>query len=91
MTATPTVVVGYQTHVFDRYKWDEGKQVTLGPVTIKDEQMAETHRAGVAREFDMYGSSEPRQYEGAVSPPGQVPDLPQPLDNRDGTRTDPGR
>lgn len=87
----PTVVVDYQTHVFDRYNWDEGKQVTIGPVTITDEQMAEMHRAGVAQEFNMYGSSEPRRYEGTVPPPGQVPDLPQPPESRDGTRTGPRR
>src|SRR5690606_993906 len=95
----PNVVVDYQTHVFDRYNWDAGKQVTIGPVTIKDEEMAEMHRAGVAQEFNMYGSSEPRHYEGAVPTPGHapglpqpsdnVPDLPQPPDSRDGTRTDP--
>lgn len=40
----------------DRYNWDKGKLVTIGPVTIHDEDMAEFHRQGLAKEFFMYGS-----------------------------------
>lgn len=87
----PRIEMDYKTHVFDRYNWDGGKQTEIGPVTITDESMAEMHRAGVAQEFDMSGSTDARHYAGPVSPPGQHPELPAPPDNRDGTRTDPGR
>jgi len=89
----PRIAMDYQVHVFDRYNWDvkEKKNVEIGPITITDEFMAAMHRAGVAQEFNMSGSTKAKHYTGAVPPPGQQPELPQPPDNRDGTRTDPGR
>ena len=81
----------YETHVFDRYNWDHGKATEFGPVTIPDDQMAEMHRAGVAQEYDITGSTDPKHFDGAVPRSDQQPDLPKPPDNRDGTRTDPGR
>jgi len=77
--------------VFDRYNWDGGKKVNIGPITITDESMAEMHRAGVAQEFNMSGSTGTKHYADTVPTPGQQSALPQPPDNRDGTRTDPGR
>lgn len=87
----PRIEMDYKTHVFDRYNWDGGKETDIGPVTISDDSMAEMHRAGVAQEFNMSGSTEAKHYAGTVPPPGQRPELPAPPDNRDGTRTDPGR
>jgi hypothetical protein len=87
----PRVEMDYKTHVFDRYNWDGGKQVEIGPFTITDEQMAELHRAGVAQEYNMSGSTDAKHYAGTVPPAGQQPDLPKPPDNRDGKRSDPGR
>ncbi|MGQ0774735.1 MAG: putative alpha/beta hydrolase [Pseudonocardiales bacterium] len=91
----PQVDVDYKVHVWDRYNWDEGKNVKIGPITIHDEELAEMHRAGVAREYDMVGSSDMYHYEGPPPPaqasPGQAPSLPQAPDNRDGGRGDPGR
>ncbi|SHH00844.1 hypothetical protein SAMN05444320_11852 [Streptoalloteichus hindustanus] len=86
----PRVEMDYQVHVFDRYNWDGGKSTDIGPVTITDQSMADMHRAGVAQEFDVSGSSEPRHYAGRVPPPGEKPDLPQPPPDRD-DRTDPTR
>ena len=40
----------------DRYNWDKGKQVTILGITVTDECMGRLHRAGVAKEFDMFGS-----------------------------------
>jgi hypothetical protein len=85
------VEMDYKTHVFDRYNWDGGKQTQIGPFTITDDEMAEMHRAGVAQEFNMSGSSDTKHYTGVVPLSGQQPDLPEPPDNRDGTRTDPTR
>lgn len=59
----PTAQVEYQHHVYDRYNWDEGKSTNIGPVTIEDRQMAELHRAGLAQEYDIVGSSKPLQYQ----------------------------
>ncbi|MBD7918514.1 hypothetical protein H9657_09520 [Cellulomonas sp. Sa3CUA2] len=41
----------------DRYNWDGGKGVTIGPLDVTDEQLAELHRAGVAQEFTATGES----------------------------------
>ncbi len=49
--------VHYQVHVYDRYNWDGGKSTQIGPVTITDEQMGDLQRAGLAREFDVQGST----------------------------------
>lgn len=87
----PRVEMQYRTHVFDRYNWDGGKSTDIGPITITDEKMAELHRAGVAQEYDIRGSTDIKHYNGNVPPPGHQPDLPKPPDNRDGSRTDPGR
>lgn len=87
----PRVEMEYKTHVFDRYNWDGGKSTEIGPVTITDEKMAEMHRAGVAQEYNISGSTDTKHYNGTVPPAGQQPDLPKPPDNRDGDRSDPGR
>jgi hypothetical protein len=87
----PRIEMDYQTHVFDRYNWDGGKSTEIGPVTITDDQMAEMHRAGVAQEYDISGSTDTKHYTGAVPPTGGQPDLPDPPDERGGERSDPGR
>lgn len=87
----PRVEMEYRTHVFDRYNWDGGKSTDIGPITITDDQMAEMHRAGVAQEYDISGSTGTKHYDGTVPPLGQQPDLPPPPDDRDGDRSDPGR
>ncbi len=64
----PRIEMDYKTHVFDRYNWDGGKEAEIGPVTITDDSMAEMHRAGVAQEFNMSGSTDTRHYAGMVPP-----------------------
>lgn len=86
----PQVSVDYEVHVWDRYNWDGGKSTQIGPFTVTDETLAEMHRAGGAREFDVVGSTETLHYEGNVPAPGAGPLLPPP-DDRAGTRGDPGR
>lgn len=51
------VRIDSQLHVFDRYNWDGGKAVTIGPVTITDDQMGRLHEVGLAREFEVRGTS----------------------------------
>ncbi|MEV8065460.1 hypothetical protein AB0P32_04815 [Streptomyces sp. NPDC085995] len=85
----PKIGVDYQANVWDRYNWDEGKGVTVGPLDIPDGQMAKLHRTGLAQEFDMAGSSDARHYDLGTSQPNGDP-LPGPDDSRDG-RVNPGR
>ena len=46
----------FEYKFYDRYNWDAGKQVTIGPVTITDQFMGEFHRQGIAQEFTCVGS-----------------------------------
>ncbi|MFF5860469.1 hypothetical protein ACFY8B_33510 [Streptomyces sp. NPDC012751] len=85
----PKISVDYQANVWDRYNWDEGKGVNVGPMKIPDGQMAKLHRVGLAQEYDMAGSSGTHHYDLGSSQPNQSP-LPGPDESRDG-RTDPGR
>lgn len=88
----PTAHVEYRMHVLDYYNWDKGKSVTIGGVTVTDEQLQELHRAGLAREFTIEGIS------GTVAldvPLDQLGTAPAPAvpdgDDREGDRDDPGR
>jgi hypothetical protein len=59
----PRLVVRYQVHVFDYYNWNAGQGVGIGDGWIKDDDNARLHRAGLAREFEVSGSSSVREYE----------------------------
>lgn len=94
----PTVTVEYQLHIVDRYNWDTGKAVNIGPFTISDEELGELHRKGLAQEFEVRGTSDvvtvevPLDPDAPPPPEGGVP-LPgnEGRDEREGERTDPGR
>lgn len=47
----------YRVHVADRYNWDGDKSTRVGPFDVKDSQLQELHRAGLAQEYDMSGES----------------------------------
>jgi len=51
------VEIRSQLNIFDRYNWDAGKSVTIGPITVTDEQMGRLHDVGLAREFEVRGTS----------------------------------
>ncbi|GAA3796161.1 hypothetical protein ACFS5L_32980 [Streptomyces phyllanthi] len=85
----PKIGIDYQANVWDRYNWDEGKGVNVGPLDIPDGEMAKLHRVGLAQEFDMAGSSSVKHYDLGSSEPNDDP-LPGPDDSRDG-RVNPGR
>lgn len=87
----PRIEVDYQTHVVDKYNWDGTKSTEIAGRTVTDAELAELHRAGVAQEFTMQGSSQPRHFDGVVPPPRQQLHLPPAPDSRDGTRSDPTR
>ncbi|MDX2938167.1 hypothetical protein [Streptomyces ipomoeae] len=85
----PRISIDYQANVWDRYNWDEGKGVNVGPLDIPDGEMAKLHRVGLAQEFDMSGSSSVNHYDLGSSEPNDDP-LPGPDESRDG-RLNPGR
>ncbi|MFI8827792.1 hypothetical protein [Streptomyces sp. NPDC053431] len=85
----PKIGIDYQANVWDRYNWDEGKGVEIGPMKIPDGQMAKLHRVGLAQEFDMSGSSGVQHYDLGSAEPNNDP-LPGPEESRDG-RMNPGR
>lgn len=89
----PQVEIEYQTHVFDRYNWDKGKSVEIGPVTISDEELQELHRAGMAQDFDVYGSTETETVTVDADPDasGGAPAPTPPAPEGEGGRRDPGR
>ncbi|MGW2989899.1 hypothetical protein [Streptomyces goshikiensis] len=84
----PKITMDYQVNVWDRYNWDAGKETPIGPVTIKDADMARLHTVGLAQEFDMHGTSSSRQHDlGSAG----TPDVSAGDPGRDGTPKDPAR
>ncbi|MFZ4268813.1 hypothetical protein [Streptomyces arboris] len=83
----PRVSLDYQVNVWDRYKWDPGKNTPIGPTEVTDADMARLHSTGLAREFDMRGSGSVQHHD--LSSDGSLPGPVGP--GRDGTRTDIGR
>jgi hypothetical protein len=53
-------VVGIHTNLnmFDVYNWDAGKGVEIGGFTVTDEQMGSLHEAGIAKEYELRGTTE---------------------------------
>ncbi|MGV9314743.1 hypothetical protein ACWDR0_21540 [Streptomyces sp. NPDC003691] len=87
----PEVSLDYQVNAWDRYNWDEGKGVAIGPVKIPDGEMGRQHTVGMAQEYDMAGSSSVQGHSlGGERPDGGPVTLP-PDPGRNGGRTDPGR
>ncbi|SCK60462.1 MULTISPECIES: hypothetical protein [unclassified Streptomyces] len=78
----PRVGLDYQANAWDRYNWDEHKAVTidfpgLSGLSIPDGEMARLHTTGIAREFDMAGSSSVKHHDLGGATPNHGP-LPQP-------------
>ena len=48
--------MAFEYKFYDRYNWDKGKSVEIFGIKITDKFMAEFHRQGLAKEFDMFGS-----------------------------------
>jgi hypothetical protein len=92
----PRVGLDYQVNAWDRYNWDADKSVTIDipgtdGIHIPDGQMARLHTTGLAREFDMEGSSSVKHYDLGGAAPGGGPLPPPDEPGREGDRTDPGR
>ncbi|MEV7770676.1 hypothetical protein [Kitasatospora sp. NPDC086791] len=59
--APPEVTVTYRTNVRDRYNWDSGKATDVpGVGQVTDHDIQRLHKTGLAREFDMGGTSKAR-------------------------------
>lgn len=46
----------YRVHIFDRYNWDAGKSVDIGPFHFEDRELGNLHLKGLAREYTVRGS-----------------------------------
>ena len=55
----------------DYYNWDTGKSVDIGPLHIEDPEMQELHRAGLAQEYEIEGTSPTRTVEVPLSELGE--------------------
>lgn len=63
----------YQAHIFDRYNWDAGSSVDIGPFHFEDTELGNLHLKGLAREYNVRGTSGINSVakftEGTVIPP----------------------
>ncbi|WP_435592789.1 hypothetical protein [Nocardia sp. bgisy118] len=71
------IELDYQCHLYDRYNWDGGKTTDIGGFTWTDRELGALHTAGLAKEFDMIGSSTVKRYVGDLPPVGDL-NLPAP-------------
>ena len=53
----------YVVHVFDRYNWDAGKSVDIGPIHFEDKDLGKLHLVGLAREYTVRGSGKVNEVE----------------------------
>ncbi|KAL9103481.1 MAG: hypothetical protein Q9163_001477 [Psora crenata] len=56
-TSGGTGSLKYRVHVFDRYNWDSGKSVDIGPFHFEDTELGNLHLKGLAKEYTVRGSS----------------------------------
>lgn len=60
-------------HIFDRYNWDAGKSVDIGPFHFEDTELGNLYLKGLAREYNVRGTSGINSVakftEGTVIPP----------------------
>lgn len=47
----------YLVHIFDRYNWDSGKAVDIGPFHFEDKELGNSHLKGLAREYVVRGTA----------------------------------
>ncbi|MEU2258279.1 hypothetical protein [Nocardia xishanensis] len=71
----PRITLDYQVHLYDRYNWDGKKKTEIAGAEWSDRELGALHTAGLAKEFDMYGSSTIKHYEGLFPASGSL-DLP---------------
>jgi len=62
------VDINYQLHVYDRYNWDAGKSVRIVGLPVPDTFLGRLHQVGIAKEYDLRGSSKPEHYQYTYTP-----------------------
>lgn len=87
----PTITIEYRLHVFDRYNWDKGKSVSIGGVTIDDDVLGDLHRRGLAREYEVRGTTDVETVTIGLNEQITVPPPADHADDREGERSDRGR
>jgi len=50
-----TYLLHFHYYFFDRYNWDKGKSVKIGPIRVPDVKLGRLHELGLAQEFNMFG------------------------------------
>jgi hypothetical protein len=58
--------VSTRVNLYDQYNWDGGKETSIGPITVTDEELARLHRQGLAREYRNQGRSDTTTTTGTV-------------------------
>jgi hypothetical protein len=87
----PTIQIDYRLHVFDRYNWDKGKSVNIAGVTITDDVLGDLHRVGIAREYEIRGTTGVDSVTVGLNENVQQAPPAEPAPDRDGERDDPNR
>ncbi len=70
--AQPHISMKYVVHMFDRYNWDGNKSTVIHGVTVTDAQLGALHTAGLAKEFNQFGSSYVYTFEGELPREGNL-------------------
>jgi len=61
-TKNPQINMKYQMHIHDQYNWDKGKGVAIGNIVpVQDDSLGKLHRAGIAKEYKIKGSSDVKE------------------------------
>lgn len=56
-----------QVNYRDRYNFDDGKSAPVNGDTVPDKDLADLHRAGLAKEYTLHGTSSTRRRSGSIS------------------------
>jgi hypothetical protein len=73
------------------YNWDSGKSVTIGPVKIGDGVLGDLHKQGLAKNYEVHGTTGVESATVGLHEKVTVPPPSAPAGDRDGNRSDPGR
>ncbi|WP_380279388.1 hypothetical protein [Kitasatospora purpeofusca] len=87
----PVVSMQYQVNVWDRYNWDTGKSTNIAGVNVADSDMQGLHQTGLAREYDLGGSSTPSNRTVGEGEPLVPAGTGERSSDQEGGRTDLGR
>ena len=58
---------GLSIYVYDRYDWDDGRNTAMGGLYIPNEWFGRLHRAGLARDYEVEGLTQPIRFDFPIS------------------------